>query len=46
VPERKLARCQVVVERPGSEWIRLSRSSRAAFEIVTDDGPHGVEIAA
>jgi len=45
-PNTKLAPCQVVVERPGNESIRLNTSSRAAFEILTDDGPHGVEIAA
>jgi len=41
----KLANCQVIVEPARSERIQLRTDSRAAFEIVTDDGPHGVTMA-
>jgi hypothetical protein len=42
----KLARCTVRIERARSKSIMLTTSSRAAFEIVTDDDDHGVSIAA
>jgi hypothetical protein len=41
----KLAGCHVVVEPARGKPVELSTDSRAAFEIVTDDGPHGVEMA-
>lgn len=42
----KLASCRVTIERTGNEVIRLSTDSRAAFEILGDNGPHGIEITA
>jgi len=40
----KIARCQITVQEVGKSPQVLSSESRAAFEIVTDDDSHGVEI--
>ncbi|HUR40479.1 MAG TPA: hypothetical protein VM240_04855 [Verrucomicrobiae bacterium] len=40
----KLAACRVRLRRPGREAVVLESRSRAAFEILTDDIRHGVEI--
>jgi len=42
----KLARCQLILERPGQPTRRLLAQHRAAFEILTDDSRHGIEIVA
>lgn len=40
----KIARCRITVQEAGKNPQVLSTESRAAFEIVTDDDSHGVEI--
>jgi hypothetical protein len=40
----KIASCRVVLKRPGRPDEVLETQHRAAFEILTDDLPHGVEI--
>jgi len=40
----KLASCEVVVERPGEQALRFFTPDRAAFEILTDRGDHGIAI--
>jgi hypothetical protein len=40
----KLARCRVVVEEAGRAPVQLDTTSRAAFEILTDDDSHGIPI--
>jgi hypothetical protein len=40
----KIARCQITLQEAGKSPQVLSTESRAAFEIVTDDDSHGVEI--
>jgi len=42
----KLAACRVSVESAGRAPVQLRTESRAAFEIVTDDGSHGIAVAA
>jgi hypothetical protein len=42
----KLARCQLTLERPGQPTRRLLAQHRAAFEILTDDSRHGIQVVA
>jgi hypothetical protein len=42
----KLASCEVLLEEAGRSPILLRTSSRAAFEILTTDDSHGVQISA
>ena len=42
----KLARCELALERPGQPRRRLLAQHRAAFEILTDDGRHGIQVVA
>lgn len=39
----KLAACEILVERPGQPPRRLETEHRAAFEILADDAPAGME---
>lgn len=39
----KLATCELLVERPGKPARRLETEHRAAFEIVSDEAPEGME---
>lgn len=42
----KIAACEVTIERPGQAPRTLRTTHRAAFEILTDDRHHGVDIVA
>jgi hypothetical protein len=42
----KLASCEVNLERSGNIPCRLNTENRAAFEILTEEGDHGIEVVA
>jgi hypothetical protein len=42
----KLARCELTLERPGLPTRHLLAQHRAAFEILTDDEKHGIQVVA